>query len=90
MHLSGEIAKMGQFELLTEQLMEMDPEEASSSRILERLGRMASHASLQLTKAGEALAARNPLTAEAVGRDDDALDLLNREVFAEARNVGVV
>jgi len=23
-----------------------------------------------------------------VGRDDDALDLLNREVFAEARNVG--
>ena len=77
-----------QFELLTEQLMEMDPEEASSSRILERLGRMASHASLQLTKAGEALAARNPLTAEAVGRDDDALDLLNREVFAEARNVG--
>ncbi len=48
-----------QFELLTEQLMEMDPEEAGSPQILERLGRMASHASLQLTKAGEALSTRD-------------------------------
>lgn len=76
-----------QFELLTEQLMEMDPEEPGSPDILQRLGRMASHASLQLTKAGEALSTRDLDMALAVGRDDDALDLLNREVFAHARDI---
>jgi phosphate transport system protein len=76
-----------QFELLTEQLMEMDPEEHSSPQILERLGRMAGYASLQLNKAAAALSMRDLDAAEAVGRDDDSLDLLNREIFAEARNV---
>jgi phosphate transport system protein len=87
-HINKHLALVAnQFELLTEQLMEMDPEEMGSPQILERLGRMASHASLQLTKAGESLATRDVVKAQSVGHDDDALDLLNREVFAEARSV---
>jgi len=76
-----------QFELLTEQLMEMDPEEAAEPRILQRLARMARRAAAQVTNASDALETRDVPAAQQVARDDDELDLLNREVFAIALRV---
>jgi phosphate transport system protein len=73
-----------QFRLLTEQLMEIDPDEASDAGIGERLGRMARTDSVMLGRAGAALAARDVADARALAVDDDVVDALNREVFTRA------
>ncbi len=73
-----------QFRLLTEQLMEIDPDEVNDPGIGERLARMARAASVMLSRAGAALAARDVADARALAVEDDVIDTLNREVFARA------
>ncbi|MGI8803526.1 MAG: phosphate signaling complex PhoU family protein [Solirubrobacteraceae bacterium] len=71
-----------QFVLITAQLMETDPDVPAVPETAARLVRMAELAAAELTKATAALAQRDLELAREVGEDDDAVDQLNREVFA--------
>ncbi len=71
-----------QFVLITAQLMETDPDVPAVPQTAASLVRMAELAAAELTKATEALARRDVDLALEVGRDDDDVDRLNREVFA--------
>ncbi len=79
-HHQGLIAN--QFVLITAQLLETDPDVPADPQTSARLVRMAELAAGELTKATDALSRRDPDLAREVGRDDDAVDRLNREVFA--------
>jgi phosphate transport system protein len=73
-----------QFELITAQLMEIDPDEPGQPEIGRRLSEMARRCSGALAAAADAFTRRDVQAAEAVGRDDDVLDRLNREVYTLA------
>ncbi len=77
-----------QFVLITAQLMETDPDVAAVPRTAARLVRMAELAADELTKATAALERRDAELAREVGSDDDAVDRLNREVFADTVYTG--
>jgi phosphate transport system protein len=79
-HHQGLIAN--QFVLITAQLMETDPDVPAVPQTSASLVRMAELAGAELTKATSALARRDAELAREVGRDDDVVDRLNREVFA--------
>ncbi len=79
-HHQGLIAN--QFVLITAQLMETDPDVPAVAQTSASLVRMAELAGAELTKATTALVRRNAELALEVGRDDDVVDRLNREVFA--------
>ncbi|MCA1657409.1 MAG: phosphate uptake regulator PhoU [Actinobacteria bacterium] len=71
-----------QFVLITAQLLETDPDVPAVPATAARLVRMAELAGAELTKATVALTNRDAELAREVGRDDDLVDKLNREVFA--------
>jgi phosphate uptake regulator len=79
-HHQGLIAN--QFVLITAQLMETDPRVPVIETTAGKLVRMATLAGVQLTKATRALCDRSLELAQEVARDDVAINLLNREVFA--------
>jgi phosphate transport system protein len=78
-HHEGLIAN--QFELISEQLMEIDPAVLDRQRTREKLSLMTRLAGSQLQSAAAAFAARDLNMAQQVDRDDDAIDKLNREIF---------
>jgi phosphate transport system protein len=79
-HHQGLVAN--QFVLITAQLMETDPDVPAVPQTASSLVRMAELAGAELTKATNALARRDAELAREVARDDDAVDRLNRQVFA--------
>jgi phosphate uptake regulator len=79
-HHQGLIAN--QFVLITAQLMETDPRVPVIEETAGKLVRMATLAGAQLTKATRALCERSLVLAREVARDDAAINLLNRQVFA--------
>lgn len=78
-HHQGLIAN--QFELIVEQLMEIDPDEHSVPDLNSRLSLMATLASRDLGKAVAAFRARDAAAAERISLEDDEIDVINREVF---------
>ena len=78
-HHQGLIAN--QFRLIVDQLMEIDPDEASIPELNSRLSQMATLASRQLGKSVAAFRTRDTVAAERLSFDDDEIDRLNREVF---------
>jgi phosphate transport system protein len=78
-HHEGLVAN--QLELITDQLMETDPDEPHLMEIDVRLDRMARLAAGQITAAAGALTARDAGAAEALAARDHAINVLNREVF---------
>jgi phosphate transport system protein len=71
-----------QFVLITAQLLETDPDVPAVPQTAASLSRMAELAAAELTKATASLAQRDAELAREVGQDDDAVDRLNRDVFA--------
>jgi phosphate transport system protein len=78
-HHEGLIAN--QFELISEQLMEIDPVVVDRQRTGAKLSLMTRLASSQLQSAAATFAARDLNMAQQVDRDDDAIDNLNRGIF---------
>lgn len=78
-HHEGPIAN--QFELISEQLMAIDPAVPDRQGTREKLTSMITLSGAQLQSAAAAFAARDLGLAQQVDRDDDAIDELNREVF---------
>jgi phosphate transport system protein len=78
-HHQGLIAN--QFQLIVDQLMEIDPDERSVPELNSRLSVMATLASRQLGKAVAAFRARDAVAAESLSQEDDQIDRINREVF---------
>jgi phosphate transport system protein len=70
-----------QFQLIVDQLMEIDPDEHSVPELNSRLSQMATLASRQLGRAVAAFRARDAVAAEHLSLEDDAIDNINREVF---------
>jgi phosphate transport system protein len=70
-----------QFELITEQLAEIDPAYPDGQRTSERLAEMAMLAASQLEAAVTAFESRDLVLARRIEHDDDEIDRLNREVF---------
>ena len=81
-HHEGLIAN--QFDLITAQLMETDPDIPGAPATARNLKRMAELAAAALSSAQVALALRDVELARAIARDDDDIDRLNRAVFAAA------
>jgi phosphate transport system protein len=81
-HHEGLIAN--QFDLITAQLMETDPDIPGAPGTAVKLKRMAEHAAAALRSAKVAVALRDVELARGVARDDDVIDRLNRSVFAAA------
>ncbi|HEX4108046.1 MAG TPA: phosphate uptake regulator PhoU [Solirubrobacteraceae bacterium] len=73
-----------QFDLITEQLMEIDPDEPPEREIAAMLESMARLAAREIHQAADALTARDPEAAEEVARADREINALNRRVFAQA------
>lgn len=78
-HHTGLIAN--QFELISEQLIEIDPSVVDRQRTREKLSSMTTLAGSQLQSAAAAFAARDLTAAQQVDHDDDAIDKLNRAIF---------
>ena len=78
-HHEGLIAN--QFELISEQLTEIDADVPDRQRTADKLSSMATLAGSQLQLATTAFASRDLALAEQVDREDDAVDKLNREIF---------
>lgn len=70
-----------QFELITEQLAEIDPAIPDRPKTAEKLTEMALLAGAQLQVAVTAFTSRDLALARRIEYDDDAIDRLNREVF---------
>lgn len=70
-----------QFELISQELTEIDAEIADRHDTTEKLATMATLAGSQLQHAATAFASRDLALARGVDREDDAIDKLNREVF---------
>lgn len=79
-HRCGLIAN--QFDLVSAQLMEIDPRVPDRLGTGRKLGDMAELAGSELASAGRALGRRDPELARRVVRADDAVNALNREIFA--------
>lgn len=75
-HHEGLIAN--QFELISEQLTEIDADVPDRQRTADKLSSMATLAGSQLQLATTAFASRDLALAEQVDREDDAVDKLNR------------
>jgi len=73
-----------QFDLISQQLREIDAGAPDRQRTGERLSEMAMLAAAQLDHAARAFAARDVGAAKGIERDDDAIDKLNRVVFEAA------
>jgi phosphate transport system protein len=78
-HHEGLIAN--QFELISEQLTEIDADVHDRQGTAEKLSLMATLTGSQLQLARTAFSSRDPVQARQVDRDDDAVDALNREIF---------
>lgn len=78
-HHEGLIAN--QFELISEQLTEIDADVPDRQRTADKLSSMATLAGSQLQLAATAFASRDLALAAQVDREDDAVDKLNREIF---------
>jgi phosphate transport system protein len=70
-----------QFELISEQLIDIDASVVDRQRTGEKLSSMSTLDGSQLQSAAAAFAARDLTAAQQVDRDDDAIDKLNREIF---------
>jgi phosphate transport system protein len=70
-----------QFDLVTAQLMEIDPEIRYKLGTGDRLGEMALLAASELQGAADALRERDPRAASRIRRADGDLNRINREVF---------
>jgi phosphate transport system protein len=70
-----------QFELISEQLYELDPEARDPQQTAGQLSLMTELAGRQVTHAVRALIARDAQCATDLHREDDALDRINRQVF---------
>ena len=95
-HTLGLIAN--QFELMSQQLTDIDPDIPDRHGTTEKLTSMATLAGSQLQHAATAFASRDLAGARGIDREDDAIDRLNREVFettldmedaAERRELGL-
>jgi len=73
-----------QFDLISQQLREIDAGALDCQGTGERLSEMAMLAATQLEHAAGAFAARDVGAAQGIERDDDAIDKLNRVVFEAA------
>jgi phosphate transport system protein len=78
-HHEGLIAN--QFELISEQLIAIDADVLDRHGTAAKLSSMATLTGSQLQLAATAFASRDPVQARQVDRHDDAVDLLNREIF---------
>jgi len=78
-HIEGLIAN--QFELISDQLAQIDPDVPDRHGTGERLSAMTTLAGSQLEHAATAFASRDLELARGLEREDDAIDALNREVF---------
>jgi phosphate transport system protein len=70
-----------QFELISEQLGEIDGDVPDRQQNAPKLREMARLAGTQLGEAVRAFTTRDPELAQRIDHDDDAIDRLNREVF---------
>ena len=70
-----------QFELISQQVRDIDVAVRDRQGTGERLASMSALAGAQLERAAAAFAARDLNRAQDVDRDDDAIDKLNREIF---------
>lgn len=70
-----------QFELIGEQLSEIDPDVLDRARTAEKLSEMTGLAAIQLQTALAAFTARDLKLAQTLDQQDDLLDRLNRDVF---------
>jgi phosphate transport system protein len=70
-----------QFELVSEQLTAIDPNVLDRQRTATKLTEMTKLAGDQLHSAVTAFASRDLARAQQIDRQDDAIDLLNRQVF---------
>jgi phosphate transport system protein len=70
-----------QFELISQQLMDIDPAVLDRQGTGEKLYTMTTLAGSQLQSAAGAFAARDLTLAQQIDADDDAIDKLNREIF---------
>jgi phosphate transport system protein len=70
-----------QFELISEQLSEIDPNVLDHKRTAQKLSSMTMLAASQLQSAVAAFASRDLASARDIDRQDDAIDRLNREIF---------
>jgi phosphate transport system protein len=70
-----------QFELISEQLSEIDPNIFDGKRTAEKLSTMSMLAGSQVQSAVGAFAFRDLAAARDIDRQDDAIDRLNREIF---------
>jgi phosphate transport system protein len=78
-HHEGLIAN--QFELVSQQLVDVDAAVRDRQGTGEKLSCMATLAGSQLQSAAAAFAARDLTLAQQIDREDDAIDKLNREIF---------
>ena len=78
-----------QFDLISQQLAEVDPSILDREGCGERLGRMSEGASAQLRKATSAFRNRDLASARELDRDDDTLDALNLEIANKVINLEV-
>lgn len=81
-HHSGLVAN--QFDLVSSQLMEIDPEISDALGTGKKLANMAKLAGSELAHAAAALSERDADLARRVARDDGVVNQLNREVFSTA------
>jgi phosphate transport system protein len=70
-----------QFDLISEQLYELDPDARDPQQTAGQLSLMTELAGRQVQHAVRALVARDAESARELQREDDALDRLNRQVF---------
>jgi phosphate transport system protein len=78
-----------QFELIAEQLAELDPDGYDHQLTARQLSLMTDLAAQQVRHATEAFAARDPESAAELERQDDALDHINRQVFDATQDLDV-
>jgi phosphate transport system protein len=77
-----------QFELITDQLEEIDASTPDDRRTLDKLAEMAVLAGRQLQAAVTSFESRDLVLAHRIDHDDDAIDRLNREVFQATLELG--
>jgi phosphate transport system protein len=78
-----------QFELIAEQLAELDPDGQDAQLTARQLSLMTELAGQQVRHATQAFAARDPESAAELERQDDALDHINRQVFDATQDLDV-
>lgn len=90
MHLAEHGALLAnQFQMIAEQLSEIDPGTIDQAQTSDKLAEMAELARTELDAALTAFAARDLMLAESTDGQDDQLDRLNRDVFEATLKLNV-